>query len=648
MTDANRKLGRNDPCWCGSGKLYKHCHRREDVAKEKQAKREARTARRQEEAMQAAQQAAEKARLDRGQPEPFEAPPPLPEVAAARARWERFEATNLEAKIAIFQATLDSGEMDAEEAFEMTENIRRGLDSRRNAEDRARYGELIEQLFDTAPDLYHQNAPYYASNLVDDAIAGKRWEVLPDLMTAYAQKPEIDRFLNVMADQLMYHNQMRLLKEAMAQMWPAISSSDEIMPWGVGEFASQLLLVILLDYLETAESPRADDPELREATAAYGEYDAEWVEKAIEHLRAASPVSWQPADFDETVDAEQWSLNLQGLLFDFMADQHRHAALPYSRSYILTQELGSFLEQQLTAPSSPAGRRQSRKRRSKRKRRRAVSPVQSSSLVPRRTQLDRFLAGHLQFLGARPYRVGCVTELLPAYLHFLARVGAIHPTEIDAGLQELHPLAAHVIRALESHRADPHLLWAVDQAWSAETLAALRDDPMLAEARSKPAVAAPPPSEPERKPGALQTFTFKVTYLRDPEVWLMLEIAEHQTLDDLHYAVQRAVDFDADHLYSFFMSNRAWDRSSEYASPHADGSSAAQIPVGNLRLRMKQRFLYLFDYGDEHRFEVQLVATNPDAPQDRYPKVVESHGEAPSQYGWWDDEGDGDDQEDWD
>jgi len=22
------KLGRNDPCWCGSGKKYKHCHGR--------------------------------------------------------------------------------------------------------------------------------------------------------------------------------------------------------------------------------------------------------------------------------------------------------------------------------------------------------------------------------------------------------------------------------------------------------------------------------------------------------------------------------------------------------------------------------------------------------------------------------------------
>jgi preprotein translocase subunit SecA len=26
------KVGRNDPCWCGSGKKYKHCHFRSDTA----------------------------------------------------------------------------------------------------------------------------------------------------------------------------------------------------------------------------------------------------------------------------------------------------------------------------------------------------------------------------------------------------------------------------------------------------------------------------------------------------------------------------------------------------------------------------------------------------------------------------------------
>jgi len=84
------------------------------------------------------------------------------------------------------------------------------------------------------------------------------------------------------------------------------------------------------------------------------------------------------------------------------------------------------------------------------------------------------------------------------------------------------------------------------------------------------------------------------------------------------------------------MSGRAWDDSTEYASPYADGPSAAQVKIGDLSLRMKQKFLYLFDYGDEHHFDVQLVGTNPEAAKEgRYPRIVESHGKAPQQYGGW-------------
>jgi len=56
------------------------------------------------------------------------------------------------------------------------------------------------------------------------------------------------------------------------------------------------------------------------------------------------------------------------------------------------------------------------------------------------------------------------------------------------------------------------------------------------------------------------------------------------------------------------------------------------VKIRDLNMRMKQRFLYLFDYGDEHRFEVQLVGINPDAPKGKYPRVVERHGKNPRQY----------------
>jgi preprotein translocase subunit SecA len=36
-----KRPGRNDPCWCGSGKKYKHCHMRQDTAAQQPAKAEA-------------------------------------------------------------------------------------------------------------------------------------------------------------------------------------------------------------------------------------------------------------------------------------------------------------------------------------------------------------------------------------------------------------------------------------------------------------------------------------------------------------------------------------------------------------------------------------------------------------------------------
>jgi hypothetical protein len=121
----------------------------------------------------------------------------------------------------------------------------------------------------------------------------------------------------------------------------------------------------------------------------------------------------------------------------------------------------------------------------------------------------------------------------------------------------------------------------------------------------------------------------------------------HGNLQSLHYAIQDAVDFDADHLYSFFMSGQAWDEETEYASPHAQGRSAARVRIGDLNLRMKQRFLYLFDYGDEHHFEVQLVGVNPDAPKEKYPRVAERHGKNPPQYDMDWEEKEWDEDEDW-
>jgi hypothetical protein len=63
----------------------------------------------------------------------------------------------------------------------------------------------------------------------------------------------------------------------------------------------------------------------------------------------------------------------------------------------------------------------------------------------------------------------------------------------------------------------------------------------------------------------MKTYTFKVALSDDEGVWRKIELPASWTLEDLHYTIQDAFDFDAAHLYSFFMSGEAWDASTEYA-----------------------------------------------------------------------------------
>jgi hypothetical protein len=67
--------------------------------------------------------------------------------------------------------------------------------------------------------------------------------------------------------------------------------------------------------------------------------------------------------------------------------------------------------------------------------------------------------------------------------------------------------------------------------------------------------------------GAMKTYTFHVSLPGTGRTWRKIELRADQTLEDLHFAIQGAYEWDADHLYSFFMSGKAWDESSEYRLP---------------------------------------------------------------------------------
>ena len=102
------------------------------------------------------------------------------------------------------------------------------------------------------------------------------------------------------------------------------------------------------------------------------------------------------------------------------------------------------------------------------------------------------------------------------------------------------------------------------------------------------------------------------------------------SLMQLSSAILDSVDFFDDHLHSFFMSNRAWDEDSEYACPGGgdlDGAygSSDKAKLTKFRLRKGDKFLYIFDYGDEWRFHIKVLRIINEPTQT--PIVLKSVGE---------------------
>jgi hypothetical protein len=139
--------------------------------------------------------------------------------------------------------------------------------------------------------------------------------------------------------------------------------------------------------------------------------------------------------------------------------------------------------------------------------------------------------------------------------------------------------------------------------------------------------------------GAVKTYTLRVNHRALPDVWRDIEIAEDQTLEDLHLAIQGAYGWGDDHLYSFFMSGHPQDQRTEIGSPWSETRRHThQVEIGSLNVKPGDRFLYFFDYGDSHEFDVRVLQVNPAASKGAYPRVVAQQGKPPPQYPDYDEE----------
>jgi len=118
-----------------------------------------------------------------------------------------------------------------------------------------------------------------------------------------------------------------------------------------------------------------------------------------------------------------------------------------------------------------------------------------------------------------------------------------------------------------------------------------------------------------------------------------IEFDDNATLEDVHNAVQRAVGFDNDHLYCFFVARN--ERAGKRILYDDENGEIYDTTIRDVfPLPPKMRLFYLFDYGDSWIFTISRSRKKPHAPVDgiEYPRVVKETGEKPIQYDFGDDD----------
>lgn len=127
------------------------------------------------------------------------------------------------------------------------------------------------------------------------------------------------------------------------------------------------------------------------------------------------------------------------------------------------------------------------------------------------------------------------------------------------------------------------------------------------------------------------TYLFKVKL--SSSCWRTLQFSSSHTLLDLHNLIQKAFDFDDDHLYAFYMDGNKYSKHYYNAPMDYHGPYVNEAKIGELNLYEGQSFLYLFDFGDEWEFNIHLLKIT-EGEEVRVPQIKEKFGEAPDQYNW--------------
>src|SRR5829696_5111503 len=133
------------------------------------------------------------------------------------------------------------------------------------------------------------------------------------------------------------------------------------------------------------------------------------------------------------------------------------------------------------------------------------------------------------------------------------------------------------------------------------------------------------------------THTVRVTLVHEPSVYRELEVDSSKSLYRLAEAIVAAFGFYSGRTERTLMSAKPKYQLFADMGRDAFGDKSDALSVKKTRIidafpKVGHAMTFLFDYGDEWLFRVEVVGLGQKVAKVRYPRVLKEGGEAPEQY----------------
>jgi hypothetical protein len=135
-----------------------------------------------------------------------------------------------------------------------------------------------------------------------------------------------------------------------------------------------------------------------------------------------------------------------------------------------------------------------------------------------------------------------------------------------------------------------------------------------------------------------ETLIFRASFGKD--IYRTFETADTSSLYVLAQVIVRSFDFDFDHAFGFYgkLKGNIYDSPVRYelfvdmGEGEGEARSVKRTRVVEAFPSVGTKMRFLFDYGDEWEFLIELVKRKPKEPKVKLPRLLISAGAAPVQY----------------